>query len=66
MGYQFGIYLANSSSTYPTYDKPYYGNVHCRGDESSIWDCDMEHGVSSTIPECDSYDAVFLYCGRYS
>ena len=67
MGFSIGIYLAEASSTYPTNDKPYYGNVNCNGYEDSIWECGMVADASNTIiPECDSNDAVFLYCVRRS
>ena len=66
MGYQFGGYILNASHSFNTGHSPYHGNVHCRGDEYTIWDCDMDHDVSVTGSECDSNDAVFLSCVRFS
>ena len=66
MGFDIGIYLADASSTYSTANQPYYGNVRCQGHEQSIWDCPMSTDASNIISECNSNDAVFLYCVRYS
>ena len=66
MGFEFGIFLADASAYYGTTDQPYYGNVRCKGHEPSLWDCEMEHDASQTVPNCNSNDAVFLYCGRFS
>ena len=70
MGFAFGMYLFGAGGTLQgttTLDTTYYSNVHCNGDEESLWHCDMDEGPDWTPSECDDLEAaVQLYCVRFS